>query len=76
VEEKGKTKDGKPALFARQTFVTLGPSRGDQVAVTDGIKEGDLVVTSGQLKLRSGSPVIINNKVQPSNEAFPKPQEE
>ena len=76
VEEKGKTKDGKPALFARQTFVTLGPSRGDQVAVTAGIKEGDLVVTSGQLKLRSGSPVIINNRVQPSNEAYPKPQEE
>ncbi len=76
VEEKGKTKDGKPALFARQAFVNLGPSRGDQVAVTAGIKEGDLVVTSGQLKLRSGSAVIINNRVQPSNEAYPKPQEE
>ena len=76
VEEKGKTKDGKPALFARQTFVTLGPSRGDQVAVPAGIKEGDLVVSSGQLKLRSGSPVIINNRVLPLNEAYPKPQEE
>jgi membrane fusion protein, multidrug efflux system len=76
VEEKGKTKDGKPALFARQTFVTLGPARGDQVAIITGIKDGDIVVTSGQLKLRSGSPVIINNQIQPSNEAFPKPQEE
>ena len=73
VEEKGKTKDGKPSLFARQTFVTLGNSRGDQVAILKGIKEGERVVTSGQLKLKSGSPVVINNTVQPLNEATPVP---
>lgn len=73
VEEKGKTKDGKPSLFARQTFVTLGPARGDQVAVLKGIKEGERVVSSGQLKLKSGSPVVINNTVQPLNDANPVP---
>lgn len=59
-------------LTAKQTFVTLGAVRGDQVAVLTGLKEGDEVVTSGQLKLRNGSPVSINNEIQPSNEAHPK----
>ncbi len=75
-EEKGAAKDGKPSLFVRQSFVTLGPARGDQVAITKGIKEGELIVTSGQLKLRGGSPVNVNNKVQPANDANPVPQEQ
>lgn len=73
VEDKGKDKDGKPSLIARQVFVTIGPSRGDQVAVFKGINEGDQVVTSGQIKLKSGSPLIIDNRIQPLNEADPKP---
>lgn len=76
VEEKGTDKEGKPALTAVQKFVTMGPDRGDQVAILTGVKEGDLVVTSGQLKLKSGSPVIINNQVQPSSDAAPKPAEQ
>ena len=71
VEEKGKTKDGKAALFVRQVFVTLGPSRGNQVAILKGVKEGERVVTSGQLKLKSGSEIVINNQVQPSSDANP-----
>ena len=73
VEDEGKTKDGKPSLLARQTFVTLGPARGDQVAILKGVKEGEHVVTSGQLKLKSGSPIVINNQVQPLNDANPVP---
>ena len=73
VEEKGTTKDGKPALTAKQTFVTLGPERGDQTAIIKGIKKGDMVITSGQLKLKNGSPVIVNNAVTPLNDAAPKP---
>lgn len=65
--------NGKPALIAHQTFVTVGPTRGDQVAILKGVSEGDLVVTAGQLKLKSGSEVIVNNSVQPSNEAAPAP---
>ncbi len=62
---------GAPALFAEQKFVTLGATRGDQVAVLKGLKPGDIVVTSGQVKLRNGSPVVINNTVQPLDEAHP-----
>jgi membrane fusion protein (multidrug efflux system) len=58
---------------ARQTFVTTGPTRGDQVAVLSGVKAGDVVVSSGQLKLRNGSPVAINNSVQPTSDAAPTP---
>lgn len=63
---------GKPILTARQTFVTVGPTRGDQIAILKGIKEGETVISSGQLKLKNGSRVIINNQVRPSNEATPK----
>jgi membrane fusion protein (multidrug efflux system) len=60
-------------LTVRQTFVTLGDTRGDQVAVIKGVEEGDTVVTSGQLKLRNGSTVVIDNKVTPANEPAPAP---
>jgi membrane fusion protein (multidrug efflux system) len=75
VEEKGKGPDGKPKLVATQRFVTTGPTRGDQIAVLSGVKEGETVVTAGQIKLRNGVPVIINNEVQPSNEAAPQPED-
>jgi membrane fusion protein (multidrug efflux system) len=67
---------GAPSLVATQAFVTLGPTRGDQVAVVKGIKEGDTVVTSGQMKLRPGTPLIVNNAVEPRNDPNPKPQEQ
>ena len=70
-----KDKQGKPALEAQQVFVTTGATRGDQVAILKGINEGDTVVTSGQLKLKNGTPLIVNNKVQPANSPDPKPQE-
>jgi membrane fusion protein (multidrug efflux system) len=73
VQEGGPGQDGKPRLIASQSFVTVGPTRGDQVSILTGVKEGDLVVTTGQLKLKNGSAVIINNKVQPANEEAPKP---
>jgi len=60
-------------LIAKQVFVTTGGTRGDQVAVMKGIKEGDIVVSAGQLKLKNNSPVIINNKIVPSNDKAPKP---
>lgn len=76
VEQGGKGAEGKPTLIVKQNFVTVGDTRGDQIAILDGIKEGDMVVTSGQLKLKNGSLVIVNNKVQPSNDAMPKPTDE
>ena len=73
VEDKGKDANGKPQLVAQQTFVTTGETRGDQVAIVNGVKDGDTVVTAGQIKLRNGTPVLINNAVQPPNDPNPKP---
>jgi membrane fusion protein (multidrug efflux system) len=70
-----KDADGKTVLEAQQAFVTLGPTRGDQVAILKGIDAGAMVVTSGQLKLKTGSTLRIDNSVQPANDANPTPQE-
>ena len=81
-DEKGKKKKSKdkkkdePVLKAQQTFVSVGETRGDQIAILSGIKEGDLVVTSGQMKLRNGSTVVINNTVVPGNDPAPRPGNE
>jgi membrane fusion protein (multidrug efflux system) len=71
VDSKGAGADGKPQLVARQSFVTTGSTRGDQVAVLKGVSEGDLIVTSGQLKLHNGSTVLIDNSVTPTADASP-----
>lgn len=72
-QEDGKDDKGQPKIRARQTFVVTGPARGDQIAVLEGVKEGDVVVTAGQLKLQNDTPLTINNSVQPSANPNPKP---
>lgn len=62
-------------LVVQQVFVTTGETRGDQVAVLTGLTEGQQVVTSGQIKLKNGSPVVISNVVEPGNNPRPTPQE-
>lgn len=75
VEKQGMDGNGKPKLVAKQAFVKTGDTRGDQVAVLSGVKEGDVVVSAGQIKLHNGSLVAVNNEIQPSNEAHPQPQD-
>jgi membrane fusion protein (multidrug efflux system) len=71
VDTKGTDGNGKPQQVVRQTFVTTGATRGDQVAVLKGINDGDMVVTAGQIKLHNGSMVQIDNSVTPTAEAAP-----
>jgi membrane fusion protein (multidrug efflux system) len=75
VVEQMKGPKGNTYLGVRQQFVKLGPSRGDQVAIRSGLKNGDQVVTSGVFKLRTGAAVEVNNKVQPGNNPAPKPED-
>lgn len=74
-DEKGM--DGKPLegtkTVVQQRFVKTGETRGDLIAVIDGLKPGERVVTSGLLKLRNDATVTINNAVQPAADAKPKP---
>ena len=76
VKSEGKSADGKPKLVVEQRFVTTGLVRGDQVAVLSGLQVNEVVVTSGQLKLRNGTQVIVNNSVQPSNNPNPEVKDE
>ena len=69
----------------RQQFIKTDQTRGDLVAVTSGLKEGDEIVSSGTFKLQNNEPVKvdtappqavkINNSVKPEAEANPKPEE-
>ena len=61
-----------PATVTKR-FVRTGERRGDQVAITQGVEAGETVVTSGQLKLREGARIQVNNDVQPDNDPSPQP---
>jgi membrane fusion protein, multidrug efflux system len=76
VQHKGNDDKGQPQLSVTQRFVQIGETRGDQVAVKSGIVVGDEVVTAGQVKLRNGSPIVINNHLLPTNDPNPSPPNE
>ena len=59
-------------MVAKQRFVKVGERRGDQVAIMQGVKPGEQVVVAGQVKLREGSLVQINNSVLPPSNPQPK----
>ncbi len=73
---RGGGSNGKPEYTVQQRFVQLGATRGDQVAIEAGLNEGDVVVSAGQMKLRSGTAVVIDNTLQPANDANPTPPNE
>jgi membrane fusion protein (multidrug efflux system) len=61
-------------LVVTQRFIKTGATRGDLVAVTEGLKAGERIVTSGLLKLRNDAEVTINDTIQPSADANPAPE--
>ncbi len=75
IEKKRDPKTGKESQSLRQAFVRIGEARGDFVAVTEGLKVGDVVVSTGVFKLRNGMPVVINNDLAPKPQLNPKPMD-
>ena len=61
----GNTPDGKPMYVLKLQYVTTGEERKDLIEITKGLEGGELVVSSGQLKVSEGSHVTINNSVEP-----------
>jgi len=51
----------EPKLTAERRFVRVGPTEGDRVAILEGVKDGEQVVTSGQLKLQPGATIKVDN---------------
>lgn len=71
-----KTDDsGKKSLVAEQRFVRTGREQGDFVAVTEGLKPGETVVSAGVFKLRNGAAVNVNNALAPQPQAEPDPSD-
>jgi membrane fusion protein (multidrug efflux system) len=69
-----RPQDAKKGPTVRQQFVRLGGKRGDFVAVTTGLKEGETVVSSGVFKLRNGQSVTVDNKLAPQFQHAPTPE--
>lgn len=51
----------EPMTTAERRFVRVGEAREDRIAIVEGVAVGDVVVTSGQLKLQNGARVKIDN---------------
>lgn len=66
--------DGKPVKIARQQFIRVGNARGDFVAINDGVKKGEEIVTAGAFKLRNNAPIIIEKSNQTSPQLAPRPE--
>lgn len=73
IEKKKDEKSGKESQVIRQQFIRTGETRGDFVTITQGLKAGETVVSSGVFKLRNGMPVVINNELAPKPELSPTP---
>lgn len=74
VGEQKPGPDGKPRKVAQQHFVKVGATRGDFVAVIDGLKAEQEVVTAGAFKLRNGIPLKVKNEGGPQPSLDPKPE--
>ena len=73
IEKKKDAKSGRESQVLRQQFVRTGETRGDFVTVTNGLKAGEVIVSSGVFKLRNGMEVTINNQLAPKPEISPSP---
>ena len=73
IDKKKDEKTGKESQVIRQQFVRVGEARGDFVAITQGLKAGEIVVSTGVFKLRNGMTVTINNDLAPKPQLNPNP---
>lgn len=65
--------DGGEGLIARQQLVILGERRGDFVAINKGLKQGEVIATTGVFKLRNGQAVVVDNSLAPEQKLDPQP---
>jgi membrane fusion protein (multidrug efflux system) len=75
VTEQVDEETGEKTLVAKQRFIRTGRSEGDFVAVVDGLAPGENVVSAGAFKLRSGTPVAIDNTLAPEPQRQPRPED-
>jgi membrane fusion protein (multidrug efflux system) len=73
IEKKEDPKSGQESQIIRQQFVRVGEGRGDFVSITNGLKAGETVVSTGVFKLRNGMAVTVNNDLAPKPQLKPTP---
>lgn len=73
IEKKKDPKTGKESQTIRQQVVRVGEARGDFVAISEGLKAGETIVSTGVFKLRNGMPVTIDNDLAPKPQLHPSP---
>jgi membrane fusion protein, multidrug efflux system len=73
IDKQKDDKTGKESQVIRQQFVRVGEARGDFVAITQGLKAGEMVVSTGVFKLRNGLTVTVNNDLAPKPQINPNP---
>jgi membrane fusion protein (multidrug efflux system) len=58
-----KDKDGREIYQVKRVFIVKGEQEGNKTVILKGIKAGDKVVSSGEVKLQNGANVVINNDI-------------
>jgi membrane fusion protein, multidrug efflux system len=67
------SKAAEPQRMVERRFVTTGQEREDRIAITSGLAAGEVVVTTGQVKLNPGAAILIDNSQVPNRpEVRPK----
>jgi membrane fusion protein (multidrug efflux system) len=59
-----KDKHDPQIMHVHRQFVKTGEQKGNYTVIVSGIKAGQEVVSSGELKLENGTRVVINNSIQ------------
>jgi membrane fusion protein (multidrug efflux system) len=59
-------------LVVNRHQVTAGEVRDGRVEIVDGLELGDRVVSAGQVKLRNGQAVVIDNSVELEKGTVPR----
>lgn len=59
-----KAADGSDMLTVQRVFVSTGAQQGNYTVIKKGVKAGQQVVSSGDIKLQNGTRVVINNDIK------------
>lgn len=71
IKPEGKDEKGRPILKAVRTPVKTGTRWDGKVAILDGLKPGEKVVSAGQVKVQNGTQVAITGSPAPQPPAHP-----
>lgn len=63
---EGQEAPEEEQLEVRQVFVEVGRRSGGVIEIRSGVTAGDRVVTAGQNRLNNGTPVVIDNTIDPA----------